>query len=115
MRRGDIVWARLDPTEGSKAHKMRPVVIVGHDAHTRVSIRRGRGEIAVVPVTGNVTKVFPFQALLPAEATGLDVDSKAQAEQIRSIDVTRLGTRIGHVSGTVMADIDRALRLHLAV
>ena len=115
MRRGDIVWARLDPAEGSEANKVRPVVIVGRDAHTQVSVRRGRGVVTVVPVTSNVTRVLPFQALLEAELTGLDRDSKAQAEQVRSLDVARLGGVIGRVPAAGMADIERALRVHLAL
>jgi len=69
--------------------------------------------VTVVPVTSNVTRVFPFQTLLPAEATGLRVDSKAQAEQVRSVSVERLGPVIGHVPPQLMIGIDDALRLHL--
>jgi len=36
-------------------------------------------------------RVYPFHVFLDAEATGLRVDSKAQAEQVRSIAVERLG------------------------
>ena len=38
-----------------------------------------RGRITVVPVTSNVTRLYPFQTLLPAHPQ----DSKAHAEQIR--------------------------------
>ena len=38
-----------------------------------------RGVVTVVPVSSNVARVFPFQTLLPADATGLRVASKAQA------------------------------------
>lgn len=115
MKRGDIVWARLDPAVGSEANKVRPVVIVGHDAHTQVSVRRGRGVVTVVPLTSNVTHVLEFQALLTAEATGLPRDSKAQAEQVRSIDVTRLGGVAGHLPADGMRDVERALRVHLCL
>jgi mRNA interferase MazF len=52
---------------------------------------------------------------LPARSTGLRQDSKAQAEQIRSIAVGRLGERIGTIPAGVMVKIDEALRLHLAL
>lgn len=39
----------------------------------------------MVPITSNVARVFAFQVALPAELTGLRVDSKAQAEQVRSV------------------------------
>jgi mRNA interferase MazF len=41
--------------------------------------------------------------------------SKAQAEQVRSIDVLRLGPRIGQLPPTVIGELDEALRLHLGL
>jgi len=69
--------------------------------------------ITVVPITSNVERVYPFQIALPAAQTGLDRDSKAQAEQIRSIAFERLGERLGVVPASIMLDLDEALRLHL--
>jgi mRNA interferase MazF len=69
----------------------------------------------VVPVTANVAKVYPFQVMLLAATTGLERDSKAQAEQVRSIDVARVGGRVGRLPQNVMHDLDEALRLHLAL
>jgi mRNA interferase MazF len=69
----------------------------------------------VVPVTTNVERVFPFQVLLPSNATGLSVDSKARAEQVRSVDVTRLGNRVGRVPAPLMQQLEEAIRLHLAL
>lgn len=40
---------------------------------------------------------FSFQVLLPAIETGLSRDSKAQPEQIRAVDVTTIGDRVGLV------------------
>ncbi len=71
--------------------------------------------ITVVPVTSNVERVYPFQVLLPAAVTGLDRDSKAQAEQVRSIPVERVGDRLGVVPAALLIQIDEALRLHLAL
>lgn len=115
MRRGDIHSIDLDPTRGSEANKRRPAVIVSNDAANVTASRLGRGVITVVPVTSNIERVYPFQVLLPAAATGLDRDSKAQAEQIRSIAVERLGDRLGVVPSSIMLDIDEALRLHLGL
>jgi mRNA interferase MazF len=115
MRRGDIHAVDLDPARGSEASKRRPAVIVSSDAANAAARRLGRGVITVVPVTSNVERVYPFQVLLPAGETGLDRDSKAQAEQIRSIAVKRVGDRLGVVPNAIMVDIDEALRLHLGL
>ncbi|GMA40882.1 type II toxin-antitoxin system PemK/MazF family toxin [Mobilicoccus caccae] len=115
MRRGDIVWVALDPAVGSEADKVRPAVVVGRDSHTRTSLQLERGVVTVVPLTSNTARVLSFQALLPASATGLARDSKAQAEQVRSVDVSRLRGAAGHLPSDVMAEVDAALRLHLAL
>ena len=53
--------------------------------------------------------------LLLAAETGLDVDSKAQAEQVRAVAVERVGKRLGTVPAHLMFALDEALRLHLAL
>lgn len=113
MRRGDIHAVDLDPSRGSEADKRRPAVIVSNDAANATARRLGRGVITVVPVTSSIQRIYPFQVLLPAADTGLDRDSKAQAEQIRSIAVERVGDRLGVVPNALMLEIDEALRLHL--
>jgi mRNA interferase MazF len=69
--------------------------------------------VTVVPVTSSVARVFPFQTLLPAEETGLRMDSKALVEQIRSVSVQWLGSVVGRVPPHLMARLDDALRIHL--
>jgi mRNA interferase MazF len=113
MLRGEIRLVDLDPARGSEADKRRPALIVSNDRANGVAARLGRGVVTVVPVTSNTDRIFPFQALLPAAATGLRRDSKAQAEQVRSVDVERLGAVLGRAPVEVMAQVDDALRLHL--
>jgi mRNA interferase MazF len=113
MRRGELRLVDLDPARGSEADKRRPSVIVSNDRANAVAERLGRGVVTVVPVTSIVAKIFPFQVLLRAEVSGLRVDSKAQAEQVRSIAVERLGPALGQLPAKVMAELDQALRLHL--
>jgi mRNA interferase MazF len=115
MRRGDIHSVDLDPARGSEANKRRSAVIVSNSTANATAGRLGRGVVTVVPVTSNVERVYPFQVLLPAAETGLDRDSKAQAEQIRSIAVERVGDHLGVVSNATMLDIDEALRMHLGL
>lgn len=115
MRRGEIRVVDLEPVIGSEASKRRPAVIVSNDGANTTAARLGRGVVTVVPVTSNVTKVYPFQVLLERSATGLRKDSKAQAEQVRSIAVQRVGEQVGTVPVEVMGRLDEALRLHLAL
>jgi mRNA interferase MazF len=113
MRRGEVRLVDLDAGRGSEANKRRPSVIVSNDRANVVAERLGRGVVTIIPVTSNVAKVFPFQTLLRAEVSGLPVDSKAHAEQVRSVAVERVGQALGRLPPAVMAEIDEALRLHL--
>lgn len=115
MRRGEIRMVDLEPVRGAEADKQRPAVIVSNDGANSSALRLSRGVITVVPVTSNIERIYPFQVLLSAATTGLPVDSKAQAEQVRSIAVERVGARVGALTAEVQADLDEALRLHLAL
>ena len=115
MRRGEIRLVDLDPGRGSEANKRRPAVLVSNDGANMAAARLGRGVVTVVPVTSNTQRVYPFQVLLLASVTGLERDSKAQAEQVRSVAVERIGARLGILPAPIMAEVDQALRLHLAL
>jgi mRNA interferase MazF len=115
VRRGEIHVVNLEPAKSGEANKRRPAVIVSNDGANVAAERTGRGVITVVPVTSNISRVYPFQVLLPANVTGLEHDSKAQAEQVRSISVERIGSTVGEVPHDLMNELDEALRLHLAL
>lgn len=113
MRRGEVRLTDLDPALGSEADKRRPAVLVSNDRANATAARLGKGVVTVVPITSNVARAFAFQVLLPADNTGLRVDSKAQCEQVRSVSIQRLGSVLGQVPPALMNDVDEALRLHL--
>src|SRR5215211_5934768 len=98
MRRGEIHWVDLEPVRGSESNKRRPAVIVSNDGANATANRLGRGVVTVVPVTTNVARIYPFQVKLSTRDTGLQRESKAQAEQVRSVAVERIGARLGVLS-----------------
>jgi mRNA interferase MazF len=115
MRRGDVVWVHLDPVVGSEASKRRPAIVVSNDGANRTAESLGRGVVTIVPVTSHTMRVYPFQVLLPAQSCGLAKASKAQAEQIRSVAVQRVGAVVGRLTPALAAELDDAIRLHLAL
>ena len=115
MSRGELWWVDFDPSMGTEVAKRRPALIVGRDALVRSTLERGSGTVTVVPVTSSVAKVYSFQVLLSAGIGGLERDSKAQAEQIRTVSVRRLVERIGKVPERVSRQVDDAIRLYLGL
>jgi mRNA interferase MazF len=115
MRRGDVYLADLDPARGTEANKTRPVVLVSNDGANLRAEQNRRGMITVVPLTSNVRRVYPFQVTIAAGDGGLAVDSKAQAEQLRAVDCERFGRRLGTLDPATLRQLDRAIRIHLAL
>ena len=115
MTRGDVWWVDFGPSIGGEIRKTRPAVIVSNDGANTTAARLQRGVITIVPVTSNVARIYPFQIMLPAERCGLPMDSKAQAEQVRSIAVERVGQRVGQLPAALISDLEDALRLHLGL
>lgn len=117
MRRGEIRLTDLEPApdmrERNEAGRRRPAVLVSNDRANDTATRLGRGVVTIVPVTSTTTRVRPFQVLLSHELTGLRVDAKAQAEQVRAVTVQRVGPVVGHLTPALVTELDDALRLHL--
>ena len=111
MKRGDVFYANLEPTQGAETQKTRPVVIVSNDAANHAAVL-----VTVLPITSNVSRIFPFEVKLLATDTGLSKDSKAMAQQVRTLDKGRLAKSVaGHVPANLMLQVDAALRLHLSL
>jgi mRNA interferase MazF len=113
MRRGEIWLVDFEPAVGSEADKRRPAVIVSNNGANAAATQMRRGLVTVVPLTTNTSRVLPFQLLLEPGVTGLPRDSKAQAEQVRSVAFERIGHRLGYIPGPILKQLDDALRLHL--
>ncbi len=108
--------ADLEPVRGAEADKARPVIIVGNEASIQAALRHGRGVVTIVPITTNTARRGQMHvSLRPTRLNGLRAPSKAQAEQIRSVDVARLGQNIGRLGANDLDAIDQALRYHLAL
>jgi mRNA interferase MazF len=113
MRRGEIRIVELSMAPGRNVRW--PAVIVSNDGANETARRLGHGVITVVPVVKRTGRIYPFQTLLPAAYTGLPEDAKAQAEQIRWVDVAAVGERVGTLPPPTLMQLNDALRLHLAL
>lgn len=90
-------------------------MIVSNDGANAAAARLNRGVVTVVPITASTAQVFAFQVLLPAGTAGLEVDARAQAEQVRSVSVHRVTTALGLLSPALLDQVDEARRVHLSL
>lgn len=111
MKRGEIYYANLSPVVGSEANKRRPVLIVSNDINNR-----NAAVVTTVPLTSNVSRVYPFEVLVAPEDSGLPRLSKVQAQQIRTVSKQRIeGEAVGKLSDELMQQVEAAIKLHLAL
>ena len=111
MKGGEIYYANLSPTVGSEIDKRRPVLVVSNDDNNRVA-----NTVTILPITSNITRVYPFEVLLNPEDSGLPKPSKVQAQQVRTISKQRISSdAVGSLSQETMQLVNAALKLHLEV
>jgi len=109
--RGDLFWVALDPTLGSEIAKTRPCLVISNDVGNQVSDR-----IIVAPLTSRGTdRVYPFEVRVETGEGGLTETSKIALDQIRTVDKRRIGRYVGTLAPAKMAEVDRAIRLSLAL
>jgi mRNA interferase MazF len=112
-KRGDIILVDLELVRGSEQGKVKPCIIVQNDIANKFSPVTN-----IIPVSDakNVRKWYPCLVSLKKEESGLEKDSVAQCNQIRTIDAERrIIKQIGHLGEQKMKEIDRALRIQLAL
>ncbi len=111
IRRGEVYLAGLDPVVGKEIAKTRPVAVVSNDLNNEFS-----GTVTVLPITsGNMQKIYPFEVLLSKGTANLPKDSRAKANQIRTLDRSRLVKFVGELPEDIMAGLNKAMMLHLGL
>ena len=109
IRRGGIYLAALDPVVGREISKTRPVVVVSNDKNNEFS-----GTVTILPITSkNSQSVYPFEVFFLRGIANLPKDSKVKADQIRTLDRSRLIKQIGVLEQKDLDAIDKAMGIHL--
>jgi mRNA interferase MazF len=106
VKRGDMFYADLSPVVGSEQGGVRPVLIIQNDMGNKYS-----PTVIAAAITSQTTKnKLPTHIEIGGEECGLKADSVVLAEQIRTIDKSRLKEKIGHIDDNNIIDkINNAL------
>ena len=105
-KRGDVYWVALDPTLGSEIQNTRPAVIVSNNSCNAFGAR-----VVVLPLTSNVDSLYPGEALVTVKGK----PSRALGDQIRSLDKSRLRSKIETLSQDELAAVEEAVRITLGL
>lgn len=111
IKRGEIYFAQLNPVIGSEQGGIRPVLVIQNDIGNQYS-----PTTIVLAITSQINKAkLPTHIELDAERYGLERDSVILAEQIRTIDKTRLKQRIAILDEGTMGKVDQGLQVSLGL
>lgn len=109
IKRGEIYFAQLNPVVGSEQGGIRPVLVVQNDVGNQYS-----PTTIILAITSQINKAkLPTHVELKARNFGMERDSVILAEQIRTIDKTRLKQRVAVLNEELMRQVDRALLISL--
>lgn len=108
--RGEIWLVSLEPVVGREIGKTRPALIISNDRNNEFS-----ETVSVLPITSRTQKIYPFETYLPKSETNLPMDSKAKANQIRTVDKKRLVKCLGKISTERLVDVESAISVHLGL
>ena len=110
FQRGDIFFTRFDNAIGSEQSGNRPAVVLQNDVGNFYS-----PTLIVATVTSKAAKKYtqPTHCLLVNEF--LSVPSIVQAEQIFTVDKSRVLKYLGHLTPEEMSRVDNAVRASLAL
>lgn len=107
ISRGDIFWVEPDGATGSIPGVPHPHLVVQEDVFNRSRI----ATVIVCALTSNLNRASePGNVLLEAGEGNLPKQSVVISSQISSIHKSRLGAKIGSLSGARVDEVIAALR-----
>jgi len=110
IKRGEIYYINLGDTVGSEQDGIRPCIIVQNDIGNLYS-----PTTQVIPLTTQSKKThLPTHALI-SSTCGLNADSIALVEQLRTVDKSRLGAFVGCINKMEQIVIDKAIAISMGL
>ena len=111
VRRGDIFYAQLNPVVGSEQGGTRPVLVVQNDIGNQYS-----PTTIVLAITSQISKAkLPTHVEVSGTKSSLEKNSVILAEQMRTIDKSRLKQKIAYLDEEFMVKVDKALEISLGL
>lgn len=111
IKRGDIFYADLNPVVGSEQGGTRPVLVIQNDIGNQYS-----PTTIVAAITSQLDKAkLPTHVELAKDICGLEKNSVALLEQIRTIDKRRLQDKVSTLDEPLMRKVDEALIISLGM
>ena len=106
MNRGEVWRINFNPSICGKIQKERPAIIVSNN-----SANRNLNRVQVVPITSNVSRIYPSEALVTLQGR----QGKAMADQLTTVSKERLFEKLGEITPEEMVAVERAIQIQLGL
>lgn len=107
IRHGHLYLADLNPTKGTEAGKIRPVVVIQCDLLNEFL----HPSTWILPCTTRLTGENLLRVVLPKRMSGNDQECEVMIDQSRSIDNRRFKLHLGEVPAAIFKEIKGKLTL----
>jgi len=108
-KRGEVWLVNWNPARGSEQAGKRPALIIQND------IGNEKAPTTIVAAISSSVKLYPMNVEINPPEGGLDYPSIIKTSQIFTVAKERLEKRLGRFDENKMDDVDRAIKLSLAL
>ena len=108
-KRGEIWLINWNPARGSEQAGRRPALVIQND------IGNEKAPTTIVAAISSSLKLYPMNVEITPPNGGLDRPSVVKTSQILTVAKDRLEKRLGRLSKERMDDVDKAIKLSLAL
>lgn len=106
IKRGDIFYADLSPVVGSEQDGIRPIVVIQNNVGNKYS-----PTIIGIAITSKLKSDIPTHIHIDGSKYGLEKNSVILAEQIRTLDKSRLKEKVGCLDKETLDSVKKAIEI----
>jgi mRNA interferase MazF len=110
IQRGEVYWVDPRGAVGAEIRKIRPCVVVSNDRHNAHI-----ATVTVAPISSGEARVWFDEVAIPKGALGDGRPCRVKTHQIRCVDKSRVGKKLGRLPEESMLALSESLRVHLAL
>lgn len=107
--RGEVWLVNWNPARGSEQAGMRPALVIQND------IGNEKAPTTIVAAITSTVRLYPMNVVINPPEGGLNRTSLVKTSQILTVSKERLEKRLGRLSKDRMNEVDKAIRLSLAL
>jgi len=108
-KRGEVWVVNWNPARGSEQAGKRPALVIQND------IGNEKAPTTIVAAISSSVRLYPMNVEINPPEDGIDRPSLIKTSQILTVAKERLEKRLGRLSKDRMDDVDKAIKLSLAL